>query len=387
MRSAGGRSRQGAQIVWRPRLDATLLAVILALAVTPAVSWAQAGWYIIPSLSLTEEFDDNVFSGSSNRVSDFITRGSPGLSAGYRSEPLTLLVSSGFDAEFFEENRELSNVGDRWRSDVEFQYRPTRTLTLGVRADFAQTVTPTELSPQTGIELGRQQTTLWDVSPSLSYRFTPSTSGDASYLHRRSITESLTNVTQEARLRLSHLLTPRDTGTLGYTLRQIETDAASADRSHAMTIGWTSRLSATTTLSLEAGPRVSESDGTLGAEAAASLERRLKLGAVSVAYTRSETAIIGRAGTAQFDNLSGSLRLEPRRSLRLNFGALVSEIAEEGVRDTTVYGLSASVEYQITKWLSARATYRFSRQEQGSFTIPHNIFSIGLDVRHPVRAD
>src|SRR5712691_5522567 len=145
MRPARGRSRQGAQIVSRPRLDATLLAVILAA--TPAVSGAQAGWYIIPSLSLTEEFDDNVFGRSSNRVSDFVTRGSPGLSAGYRSQPLTLLVTSGFDAEFFEENRELSNVGDRRRADVAFQYLPTRTLTLGVTADFAQTVTPTELSP------------------------------------------------------------------------------------------------------------------------------------------------------------------------------------------------------------------------------------------------
>jgi hypothetical protein len=381
----GGRSRRGAQIVWRPRLDATLLAVILVA--TPAVSCAQAGWYVIPSLNLTEEFDDNVFGTSSNRKSDFVTRGSPSLTAGYRSQPLTLLVTAGFDAEFFEENRELSNVGDRKRADVAFQYLPTRTLTLGVTADYAQTVTPTELSPETGIELGRQETTLWDVSPSLSYRFTPSTSGDARYLYRRSVTESLTNVTQEARLGLSHLLTLRDTGTLGYILRQIEADAADADRSHAITIGWNRRLSPTMALSLEAGPRVSESDGTLGAEAAASLERRLKLGAVSVAYTRSETAIIGRAGTARFDSLSGSLRLEPRRSLQVNFGAFVSEVAEEGVSDTMVYGLNASVGYQITKWLSARATYRFYRQEQGSITIPHNIFSIGLDVRYPVRAD
>src|SRR5438034_1869049 len=71
----------------------SLLALGLT-ALTPGKVWAQAGWYITPSLSASEEFDDNIFSRV-KRESDFISRASPNLKAGYQSKPFSLLLSGG----------------------------------------------------------------------------------------------------------------------------------------------------------------------------------------------------------------------------------------------------------------------------------------------------
>ena len=47
-----------------------------------ATASAQAGWSLIPSFSLAEEFDDNVFVTSTAKKSDFITRFTPGIDLG-----------------------------------------------------------------------------------------------------------------------------------------------------------------------------------------------------------------------------------------------------------------------------------------------------------------
>src|SRR5256885_6776334 len=85
-----------------------VVAGLLALSLTavPLTPWAQAGWYYIPSLSLYEEFDDNIFS-STNRTSDFITRLSNGWKIGYRSRPFTLLLTSSLHGELVPNHHEL----------------------------------------------------------------------------------------------------------------------------------------------------------------------------------------------------------------------------------------------------------------------------------------
>src|SRR5207245_10987836 len=72
-------------------------ALIVLLALLPAPVSAQPGWYYLPELTLSETFDDNVFGASSRRESDFVTRLSSGVKVGYRSTPLTFLLTSPFD--------------------------------------------------------------------------------------------------------------------------------------------------------------------------------------------------------------------------------------------------------------------------------------------------
>lgn len=364
--------------------SAIALAVVLAGSPTPAR--AQAGWYVTPSFSLTEEYDDNVFATPSEEREDFITRFSPGLKAGFRSVPLTLEASSSFDAEVYAKNPELSGAANRKRARLEFKYLPTPVATLGLGASYIETQTPTELLEETGVELGRRDASLLAVAPSLSYRFSPVTSGEAGYSFTRGRLEGgPTNTTQEAHLLLAHHLTSLHTAALGYRFGLFESDLADSRASHTVTLGWTGRLAQHTTLTLQAGPRIS--DGTVDPEVLARLEQRFAWGAVSLAYTRSEAVVLGRAGTVRIDGVIGSLTLEPLQSLRVSLVPSVRKSSEEdpNLPETTVYGVSAAISYRIARWVAARVEYRFSLQEEGPVRIRHNVASISLDFDYPLR--
>ena len=114
-----------------------VVAALLLLAI-PTLARAQAGWYLTPSLSLSEEYQSNIFGTSSNEESDFVTRMAPGLILGYFSEPLTFSVSYSIDAEIFAENSELNNFGDNQRAGLIFRYLPDRRWTLGLTGSFVQ---------------------------------------------------------------------------------------------------------------------------------------------------------------------------------------------------------------------------------------------------------
>ncbi len=113
------------------------VAALLLLAI-PTLARAQAGWYLTPSLSLSEEYQSNIFGTSSNEESDFVTHITPGFTLGYFSEPLTFSLNYSIDAEVFAENSELNNFGDNQRVGVLFRYLPDRRWTLGLTGSFVQ---------------------------------------------------------------------------------------------------------------------------------------------------------------------------------------------------------------------------------------------------------
>ena len=127
-----------------------MLALASVIAGVPAAALAQTGWVVLPSFTLAEEFDDNVFVSTTDPKSDFITRFTPGLQLGYRSEPFTLLVSSSIDAEIYANNSELSDAANRKRAALEVKYLPYRLLTVSLNVTYFKTNTPSELVPTTG---------------------------------------------------------------------------------------------------------------------------------------------------------------------------------------------------------------------------------------------
>lgn len=332
----------------------TLAVTFLAVRGTPG--WAQMGWYLVPSIGLTEEFDDNVFGEPSGQRSDFITRFSPKLLAGYRSTRFTIEGSYTFDAEVYVKNPDLSTEAARELAVLDVQYLPTRRMTLGLRASYFETETATDLFPETGRQLGRLDASLFGASSSIAYRFTP-----------------------------------RDTGSFTYgvsvfeigAVRDVRTDPITT---HAALAGWTRRTGERTTLTLQAGARAA--DGEIGPEASVRLEHRLRLVRVSVSYERSDATVVGREGTGSTEVLLGSVVWDVLRSLEVNSGIAVRRVS--GVQGQNgaalmVYGLTASAVYRATRWLSARAAYQFTYQDGRPDDIQRNVFSIGLDFSYPVR--
>ena len=354
----------------------------MLLALQPWPAWAQAGWYYLPTLRLTEEFDDNVFS-SVRRSSDFITRLTSDVKVGYRSTPFTLLLTGSADGEVFARNPELDGV-NRTQSGLETEWRPVQPLTLRLGASFTKTQTPSELSPNLGLELGRQESTQLIVTPALLYRFDARTTGDAVYTYSQSDSGDVTTTTHEPRLRLSSRLTRLDAGSVLYGFRAIESGNSSS-MSHLAMLGWSRHLSSTTDLALEAGPRFS--DSTVDAEVSAVLTRRIDgTTNATLSYTRTSTPIVGQSGTARAQALTGRILLEPVRSLRVVAGAIVSEVSAD-TGDTRSQGAEVSASYRVLRWMNAFARYRFNRSSSRGTEVFHNVISIGVEAVYPTRLD
>jgi len=370
-----------------------------------APAWAQAGWYVIPSFQVTEVFDDNIFGTPSGQRSDFISRFTPGLQAGYRSAPLTLLANAAFDAEVFANTPEQNDATSSKRAGMNLKYLPIRPLTLGLDVTYtetrtlntlAQSLTLTPDIPANTLEFGRRQATALSAASSVAYQFTPVTSGTAGYSYTHTSLEGeSTNSVHQPSLGLSHRFTPLDTGSFDYRLSVFEDSTSSTTTiTHAATLGWTRPLTPQTTVSLKAGPRFS--GGTVSPEVSGFLGHEFKVfdqrARASLSYSRSEGVVVGQAGTVQAQSVTGSIGFEPLRSLQVSLGGSLTKLSgstgsNSTVSDTTTYGVTVDASYPILRWLAARASYRYSLQDQNTGNIRHNVFSLGLSATYPIRID
>jgi len=260
-------------------------------------------------------------------------------------------------------------------------------LTLGLSASFTETQTPGELNTDTGIEAGRATATFFGITPQISLRLTPLTSADTSYSYgSSSVSGGVETITQQTQLNVKHEVTPVDTATFGYRFSLFESDGTSSTSSHAVLLGWTRRLSERTSVTLRAGPRITE--GEVNPDVLASIEHQFEIARVTLAYSQSETTVVGRAGAVKTEGVSASVAFEPLRSVGVMLTGSVRKTSGEGGRsfaDTTVYGITALVSYQINRWLTVRASYRGLLQEQDSTSLEHSVLSIGVELNYPSR--
>jgi opacity protein-like surface antigen len=352
--------------------------------------WAQAGWYVTPSFSLTEEYDDNLFSAQSGTTKgDFITRYTPGVRAGYQSAPLTVLGSYSIDGEIFAKNTDHNNQLARHLAGLHVEYSPRPPVQLGLNATYTITQTPSELNQDTGIDVQRGNTgRRYAISPSAYYQFDSLTSGSANYSYTHSEASGVSTAAHRASLDLSRALSAKDSASAGYGLSYFDVSGVTST-SHFVTLGYTRSLTEHTVMSLKAGPRFTE--GTINYQASANLSHEFKLAKTALAYSRSETTLIGRGGTVNVDAVTGTVSFEPLRNLVVNVAPSVRWVSRgEGAGDdisrtTTVYAIGAGASYLITSWLNAQANYRYSLQQSTGADVSHNIFSINLTAIYPIR--
>ena len=377
----------------RARVKALIAGLALAGVIggLPAAALAQTGWVILPSFTLAEEFDDNVFVSTTDPKWDFITRMTPGLQLGYRSVPFTLLASGSIDAEIYANNSELSDAANRKRAALEMKYLPFRLLTLWLNVTYFETNTPSELVPTTGLQLARTRATQLAIIPAASYEITSVDTATASYaFFHDTLDGGLDNDTHRVKAGYARQLTPVDTGMINYRLHVFENQGNATTITNAPTLGWKRQLTPNTVLTLEGGPRFvaggpSFIDDTVEPEAHGSLEHSFKLAKVALEYHRTEAIVVGRPGKVELESVTGSVEIEPVRLLKLRFQPGYYRTFGGEDPTATVYGFLLGALYPIKPWLTARLDYRFAYQKQADTTLPHNIVTVSLDFVYPVR--
>src|SRR5207302_6646097 len=311
----------------------------IGLLAHPGRALAQAGYYVTPSFSVTETYDDNVFFSSSKQKDDFISRFVPGLKAGYQSEPFTLLGNYSFRSAKYAENPSLDTPLESQLGSLQLAYRPTEILTLGLDGAYSRTSIPSELnqpSPAlpfipvqatTGILTARVTTDFYSLTPSIAYSFDVLTRGKAIFSYVVFEGGGISTTTQNVTLQLDRDLTPRDTALLKTYYRHFEpttsgslasSPPSTSSDSYAGTAGWRHRFTAQLDASVEAGPRVTEGTGSpsrVDAESVATGSWHFELGTASLGYTRTELTADGVGGALRSDSDCGSGTVQPSRFL------------------------------------------------------------------------
>jgi hypothetical protein len=164
--------------------------------------------------------------------------------------------------------------------------------------------------------------------------------------------------------------------------------------SHVLAAGWTHQLTAYTQIGLRGGPRFS--DGSINAEVSASIRHQLKLGTLSLEYSRTQDTVAGQAGVVNTDSLSATASYRLLKFLQVSAAPGFSR-STRGDEETNLYGIALNAVYKINEWLTLNSVYQF-RFQQGNLTsvtattgavsdsIYHNIFSLGLSITYPYRA-
>jgi hypothetical protein len=364
----------------------------------------DAQWTFTPSLTVDERYDDNIFGVANNEISDFITQFTPEFSLAYDTAVFNFLLGYRVTGEIYADHSELDNFGENQRGRLEFGYRASPVLTLGLSAFAARTNDPTSflqpaptsvgapptpggVVPPPTVTLGRQTSYQYGLTASASYQFDPRWSGVASYSFSGvdqdgtgSSTEHIGSVGARYQLTREDQLSATVSGGV------LKAENESAVSVVTLLPGWSREWSERLTTNLAAGPQFT--DGNLDVAVNASLsyhiQRELSL---FVGYSFETSLAVGESGAQTVSALSAGLSYQPLRELTARvYGAWnrSSPLQDTSSAETTdTYSAGLSVSYLINRWLTAFFSYQFSLSTNGD-SIRNNEVTVGLTASYPI---
>lgn len=391
-----GRACFGNRLLRNSRLIPLLICAVAGLAPGEAGAQSDSGWLFKPSLLAALARDDNVLFSPEDPQADTVLRISPAFETGYRSAPTAFNAYYTLDVHRYDRFSGLDDNRAREHAELNFSHEAGPLLTLLADTGYTETEVPGELDPQSGLELGRARAERFYFSPGAVYRFNRVTTGSASYSFNRDDVAGATGSDAHIlALQADRLLSRRDTLSLGYRAESFEFDDGGSVDMHVLLVGGTRQFTPQTALTLLAGPRFWE-DGAvdedeIDPEVAAELSHAFSRGDFSLTYARSQTAVIGVAGTATTQSLHAALvwPFGNEVGLRVETGFVNSEL-----RGLEADGLAGDIEiaWRLGDYLSLIGALEFSSQRgsletAGFGEIDRNVAWIGLVIAPPVRTD
>lgn len=356
------------------------LSAVLAGLHAPRVA-ADSELYMSPSLAVGRAYDSNVFATATDRQSDYLWRVSPAINAGYQSDRFTLAGYGTFDAERYAQHSNLDANAVRRYETLLMLYKATPRLGLDLRADYTTTETPAQLTPATGLLLGRLHARVLSASPSVRYEFSPLTTGSATYIKTQYFLAGSpdTNI-GTAVLNLTRQVSESDTFKIDFASSHYDFGDGSTVNSRVLTLGWNRKLSRSTDLLLAAGPR--DTDGDLVPEISVNLNHDMEGGNLQLGYARSQEAVIGQVGVIDTHSFTAGLRYMLLPDLQIQLAP--SYVKERSVGgDARLYRFTAGAVYKFNGNVSLLASYQYNYQ-RGFLTggsdqrILDNVIYVGL---------
>jgi Putative beta-barrel porin 2 len=377
----GSTGPEAVQIVpeWAPPITA-YPAELLGLLGAPA---QRGPLTLIPSIAVSEEYNDNVLLDNHTRRGDFVTRFSPAFLLTANRPDYEVRAGYTLSAELYAHESELNDPLKNHRFVATGLYRGIRGLTFTVAETFGLN-RDTNLVASQGFSTGRQETWSNTFSPGLTWQFAPQTSlsVSASSVVQRFLSADTTTSTRGSDSNTYGLLTTVDhdftrrfTGTIGYGFAYLDfLGEASNAISHTAILGGRYVVTPTLTAWLRGGPIFTQVDNNtfVSPFAVGKLVQVFSFGSVTFEYSRTIGVAGGFGGTNDTQTISAGLTLPTwQRGLIIAFTPTYNTATSTGGRQATNVDVNAlsiplAVSYQFARWAFVFAEYRFFRQRTGS---------------------
>jgi hypothetical protein len=360
---------------------------------------------ITPSLTITGEYNDNIFIDNSNKVSDFIIGFTPGLAIVFERPTYRLGAGYSFTSELFVTETNQSNAFDRQNFWLDTLWRVDPHLTLSLTDTFIFS-TDTNLVSRENVATGRDRALSNVLAAGVAWQFAPLwtlRSGASWTLERFQRNALQDSDVYRVDVGVDRRLSPQVTLDADYQFGYFDIENERKTTTHTPRVGVTWRPTATATLVLRAGPSFEVQDGDTRVTPAvtAGYRQRVPFGAVGVSYDREVGTAGGLGGTTHNQLISGFVDvLTLARGLTLQFLPRYSivESARGDSIDVRSFTAPLQATYRVASWVTLIAGYQFFHQRSDSSVqtnlgtsiandVDQNRVFFGVQFGYPIRFD
>ena len=361
---------------------------------------------LLPSIGVSEEYNDNVHSDNRNRESDFITNFSPAITLSVYRPSYQLNAGYSFSAALYAEGTQANQAFESQNFIGSGSFLVERGLTLSLSDAFAYNNTNTNLVSAQGFSTGQQKSLSNTISPGMTWQMTQlnSLSISASYSALRYLGSGTgaDSDTYGIQTGVSHTFTRRLSGNLGYAFTYLDLRDQQNSTSHTGTIGFGYQLTPTLSATINGGAAVTVigGDTSVSPAANATLTQAFSFGSAGLQYTQGVGVGGGFGGTTNTQTVSAFLTISTLlRGLSVVFGAQYSRSdslsgQQQQARQVDVWatGLNLGATYQIAPLLSVFGQYQFFLQRTGGSSstqvnVDQNRVLFGLRLGYPINFD
>ncbi len=336
----------------------------------------RAPFTLLPTITLSEEYNDNILLDNHNRTWDLITGITPAINLIWESRTHRLIAGYNFTAELYLRDPTRDNAFNTQNFNLDGMWRATERLTLTLADAFTAT-TDTNLISPAGVSVGRNRSWGNALSGGAAYKLDEFTAvrGGASYaLQRFSRGELDDSDVYHGYLFLDRTLTRQVRGSIGYDFGYFDIEHEDKVTTHTPKVGASWQVTPTITLAVNGGPTFElhdNGDSRITPTVTATYEQTVWFGSVGLGFDRQVATAGGLGGVTDNTSVFGHVDVITfARGLTLSFAPRYSWVKSAGkIRsadnrdiDISSITLPLQVTYRLTAWMAAVARYQFYQQ-------------------------
>jgi len=334
----------------------------------------RAPMTLLPSITISEEYNDNVLLDNRNRRWDLITGVTPAINFIWESRTHRLIAGYNFTAEWYLRDSSRDNAFNTQNFNLDGMWRITERLTVNLTDGFTATTNTNLISPE-GISVGRNRSWGNVLAGGVAYQLDELTTvrGGGSWAVQRFERSELDDSdVYRINAGLERTLTRQVRGRVGYEFAYFDIERQEKVTTHTPRIGFTWQVTPTITLAASGGPSFEEHEGgasRITPAVTASYVQKMWFGAIGAGFDRQVATAGGLGGVTDNTSISGRVDvLALMRGLTISFLPRYSWVksADNNRIDISSITLPLQVTYRLTAWMAAVARYQFYQQRTAS---------------------